>query len=196
MRRTKMLAAGSAAMLTMLASRAMAQGDVNVQGTWTHRVAGVAFPEHLGGAPRIRVHEYSPDGADASAAYRLQHGEHGAVVTIYVYPVLPDMDCAATFADMERSIFRSYKDVARKAQDRWPSPSGHAPNAAYHASFTFTGNLDGKEQLLDSESYLFCPAGGKWLVSARASWAEQEDFSADFAALLARVDWPGFLDAP
>lgn len=183
-------------MLTVLATQAMAQGDLKVEGVWTHQATGTHFPEQLGKASRLSVHEYSADGTDASTAYMLHHGDENAVVTIYVYPVIAGMDCAATFADMERSVLQTYKDVVRTTQDRWPSPSGHTAGAAWHAAFTLTGNLNGKVQPLDSESYLFCPAGGKWLVSARASWAEKEDFSADFAALLASVEWPPLLDKP
>jgi hypothetical protein len=132
---------------------------------------------------------------DASAGYFLKRGTDVAFFTVYVYPVQPGMDCAATFEDMAKGVDQSYADVERGAVDRWPSPSGRTPDAAYHTSFRFVGELEGQERPLTSESYLFCPAGGDWLVAARASWAQQgEDFNDAFVAFLHAFAWPQALD--
>ncbi|MHA6720219.1 hypothetical protein ACX40Y_12305 [Sphingomonas sp. RS6] len=187
----------SLATLFMAAPAAHAQGDLKVEGDWTHPGTGFVFPERVGGAVRTRVHTYDAEGLDASAGYFIKRRNDVAFFTVYVYPVRQGMDCAATFEDMSRGVDQSYSDVQRGAVDRWTSPSGRTPDAAYHTSFQFIGELEGKQRPLHSESYLFCPAGGNWLVAARASWAQEgADFEDAFADFLHAFSWPDALDAP
>lgn len=185
---------GAALLLTALPARA--QQDLNVEGDWTHAATGMVFPERLDNALRTRIHWFDAEGLDVSAGYALRHGGDLGLVTLYVYPAPPGRDCAASFAEIERNVVDSYGDVQRVESDRWPSPSGRVAGAAYHARFALTGTLEGKEQPLVSESYLFCPAGGTWLVAARASWARSSDLHQSFVAFLKALPWPATLDTP
>ncbi|OAN64068.1 hypothetical protein [Sphingomonas sp. TDK1] len=182
--------------LTLAALPTMAQEDVRAEGDWTHAATGMVFPERLGNAMRTRVHAYDAEQQDVSAGYTLRRNGDLGFVTLYVYPAPPERDCAANFADIERNVAQAYADVKLVEHDRWPSPSGSVPDSAYHARFTMTGTLDGKEQALTSESYLFCPAGGAWLVAARASWARNSDLQQAFVDLLKGLAWPAKLDTP
>ncbi|PVX30870.1 hypothetical protein [Sphingomonas pokkalii] len=182
--------------LACAASPAAAQRDLRVEGAWTHTATGLVFPERIGGAARTRIHEYDAEGADVSAGYALRQGDQVAFITLYVYPATPERSCAANFEEMEKSVAQSYTDVQVTESGRWPSPSGHNADSGYHARFALTGPLEGKEQPLTSESYLFCPAGNAWLVAARASWARDADFSQAFADLLHGLQWPEKLDTP
>jgi hypothetical protein len=182
------------ASLLLAALPASAQEDLRVEGDWTHTASGMVFPERLGNALRTRIHSYDAEQLDVSAGYSLRRGGELGFVTLYVYPAVPGQDCAASFAEIERNVAKSYADVKLAAKDRWPSPSGATPDVAYHARFTMTGTLDGKEQPLTSESYLFCPAGGTWLVAARGSWSRSAKLEDAFAELLHGLDWPPELD--
>lgn len=173
---------------------AHAQRDLRVEGDWRHAPTGMVFPELIGAAMRTRIHEYDAEGLDISAGYALRRGGATAVVTLYLYPAPERRSCAAGFEEMERSVLQSYTDVRLLVSDRWPSPSGHAADTAYHARFHLIGTLEGKDQPLTSESYLFCPAGGEWLVAARASWPRDADFEQPFRAFLQSLSWPAKLD--
>lgn len=182
----------SALMLATLP--AQAQEDLHVEGDWTHAATGMVFPERLDNALRTRIHAYDAEQLDISAGYAMRRSGDLGFVTLYVYPAPPERDCAQNFAEIERNVAQAYTEVKLVASDRWPSPSGRAPNAAYHARFTMNGMLDGKEQPLTSESYLYCPAGGAWLVAARASWPQSKEFGDAFAEFLHRLRWPAKLD--
>lgn len=182
--------------LALAALPAHAQQDLRVEGDWTHAATGMVFPERLGNALRTRIHLFDGEGLDVSAGYAIRRGGDLGLVTLYVYPASPGRDCAASFDDIERNVIASYADVKRLESDRWPSPSGHAPGSAYHARFSLRGTLDGKDQPLTSESYLFCPAGGAWLVAARASWAQDSDLHQSFVDFLEALPWPAKLDTP
>ncbi len=180
--------------LLVAATPAAAQEDLQIDGDWTHTATGMVFPERLDNALRTRIHSYDAEQLDVSAGYALRRGGELGFVTLYVYPAPAERDCAQNFAEIERNVAQSYADVKLVTSDRWPSPSGDVPDAAYHARFTMTGMLDGKERPLTSDSYLFCPAGGKWLVAARASWERSTALEDVFAAFLHRLSWPAKLD--
>lgn len=182
--------------LVLTAPPAGAQQDLRVEGDWTHAPTGMVFPERLGNALRTRIHLFDAEGMDVSAGYAVRKGGDLGLVTLYVYPAPPERDCAANFAEIERNVASTYADVKRLESDRWPSPSGRAPGSGYHARFSLTGTLEGKEQPLVSESYLFCPAGGNWLVAARASWARDSDLHQSFVDFLKALPWPARLDTP
>jgi len=185
---------GTALMLAALP--AAAQEDLRIEGDWTHAATGMVFPERLGNAMRTRIHAYDAEQLDVSAGYALRRNGELGFVTLYVYPASPDRDCAENFAEIERNVAQNYTDVKLLESDRWPSPSGRTPDTAYHARFTMTGTLDGKEQPLTSESYLFCPEGGNWLVAARGSWGRNSDLRQAFVELLHGLAWPAKLDTP
>lgn len=182
--------------LALAALPAAAQEDLHVEGDWTHAATGMVFPERIGNALRTRIHSYDSEQRDVSAGYALRRNGALGFVTLYLYPAPPGRDCADSFAEIERNVAQNYGDVQLVAQDRWPSPSGRVPDVAYHARFTMTGTLDGREQPLTSESYLFCPTGGSWLVAARASWARDSDLNQAFATFLTALPWPAVLDQP
>lgn len=171
-----------------------AQEDLRIEGDWTHTASGMTFPERLGNALRTRIHSYDAEQLDVSAGYSLRQGGELGFVTLYVYPAMPARDCEKSFDEIARNIAQSNVDVKLVAQDRWPSPSGRTPEVAYHARFGMIGKLDGKEQPLTSESYLFCPAGGTWLVAARGTWARSAKLQSAFAELLHSLQWPLELD--
>lgn len=163
---------------------------------WVHRSTGTRFPSSIGDFVRSDVIEYNPDGTDASAGYNLvRDGRVVATVTIFVYPALRKRDCSATFANIEASIRQRHKGVVKLSEERAASPSGQHPNAAAFARYSFDGNLKGIDQPLRSVSYLFCPAGNKWLVAYRATWPAGADYSADTAAMIHSVSWDPVLDA-
>lgn len=180
--------------LALAALPAHAQQDLQIEGDWTHAATGMLFPERLGNALRTRIHLFDAEALDVSAGYALRRGGELALVTLYIYPAPPGRTCAENFAEIERNVDSSYAEVKRVESDRWPSPSGHLPATAYHARFTLIGTLEGKEQPLTSDSYLFCPAGGAWLVAARGSWPRHSGLAADFQKFLRGLAWPAMLD--
>jgi hypothetical protein len=182
------------------ASPAAAQREVtDAPAIWMHKSVGVGFPTTIGEFQRAAVYEYNDEGSDASVGYNLvRDGKRLALVTIYIYPPFPIGGCENQYADVKKSIERAdaYRNVRLISEDFAASPSGQHAGVAYLAHYKFSMHFDGAADFLpvQSDAYLFCPAGAKWLVAYRATMAEGADLSADVEALMRSFKWPDFLD--
>lgn len=191
----KFLATVVIAPAALVAAASHAQTIVpNSDGPWTHRGAKVTFPRTLGDFTRVRIAEYSKDGRDASAGYRLRSGEGTLTLTIYVYPHIAGLSCDGIFEDARSNITR-YK--GSRLISEWPAPEpaakgeGKAKVARYHLpQDTFREGVPA----MYSDLYLYCPAGEKWLVKYRASWSGKAHQFPDIGALLQQIKWPAHLD--
>jgi hypothetical protein len=182
------------------ASPAAAQREItDAPAVWTHRGVGVAFPATIGDFQRDMIYEYNAEGTDVSVGYNLMRGgKRLALVTIYIYPPFPIGGCENQYADVKKSIEQAdaYTGVRLVSETRAPSPSGRNAGVAYLARYKFNMKFDGAQEALpvQSDAYLFCPAGAKWLVAYRATMADGADIGADVDMLTRSFQWPAFLD--
>lgn len=182
------------AALVCAATTTAAQTRVeNPPDPWIHAGTGTEFPADVGEFKRGRVLEYSGDGRDASAGYSLRRGSEWVSVTIYVYPVIDELDCPATFADAKRSV-AAHPGATLDREARVPGLSGREAQTAYHASYTMPAGAMGESAPAGrSELYLHCPVAGKWLVKYRATWTAGGNFADDVAKLIGAIKWPAQL---
>jgi hypothetical protein len=188
------LAGLAAALLAFAALPVAAQTEVpDAPDPWIHEATGTAFPAEVAGFHRSRVIEYSDDGRDAGVNYALARGEEWLTVSLYVYPTFSDLDCKGTYEDA-RGTIAAYSGARLLSEMRDPAPSGSGNAVAYHASFLLpAGAVRPDIPEARSDVYLYCPAGGEWLVKYRATWSAAADFSHDIEALLHAIAWPGNL---
>jgi hypothetical protein len=180
--------------LLAVAQPAAAQTEVaDPPDPWIHAATGTAFPAAVAGFSRNRVIEYSQDGRDAGVNYALSHGDEWLIVSLYVYPAFADLDCEGTYEDA-RGTIAAYSGAQLLGEARDPPPSGRGEAAAYHARFLLpAGAIRPDIQEARSDVYLYCPAGGQWLVKYRATGSAGADFAPDVEALLHAIAWPGNL---
>jgi hypothetical protein len=179
----------------LLAPAASAQREVkDPPAIWIHKATGVGFPTTIGEFRRYKIDEYNDDGTDASVGYDLIRNERKiGYVTVYIFPPYDPGDCAHQFAGIEDDVRQSYQNVELIAETDAKSPSGRNPGGRL-AAFRFDAKFDGSSQRVRSDAYLFCPAGGKWLVTYRATWLNGIDIHAEVTALMQSFAWPDLLD--
>jgi hypothetical protein len=181
----------AAAALAILPGSAYAQGAVaNPGDPWVHKAAGVSFPVELAGFTRTGVFEYSRDGRDASAAYALQRDGKMVTVTLYVYPAMAGVPCAAEFEGVQMGVAQ-YKGATLVRTGSQPGPAGRGQPVALYAQYQLpAGSLRADLPAVRSDAYLHCPADGVWRVKYRASGTAGFDFGPDVERLLHAVRWP------
>ena len=181
----------AAATAALSAAPALAQRQVaDASDPWVHAPTGTRFPATIEGFERGRVTEYSEDGRDASVGYTMRRGDEWVTVTLYVYPSIADWDCQTTFADVKRNI-ENHKGAQLVSEGLGPAPSGRGGPAAFHARYSLpAGAMGERVPAVRSDAYLYCPAGGEWLVKYRATWGAEGDFSKEVETLLRAIAWP------
>lgn len=185
---------GGLALATIAAQPAGAQQAVdNPPGVWIHAPSGTAYPRFLGAAERTSITEFDAEGRDASTGYSMRTDAGVLILTLYVYPAIEEMDCAATFDDAQMAITQAYQGEDLLSEADAASPGGTSAGAARLARYTIPeGGMRAGYPAMVSDLYLHCPASGDWLVKYRASWSGSAADFPDVAALLAQVSWgPG-----
>ena len=165
----------------------------NPPGVWIHAPSGTAYPRFLGAAERMSITEFDAEGYDASAGYSMRTDAGLLILTLYVYPAMGELDCAATFDDAQLAITQAYQGEVLLSEATAASPSGSSAGTAQLARYAIPeGGMRESYPALVSDLYLHCPASGDWLVKYRASWSGSADDFPDVAALLTQVSWgPG-----
>lgn len=185
----RLLAAALAAIL--LAAPALAQRQVDGAGDpWVHKATGTPFPARLGEFQRVSVYEYSQDGRDASAGYRLERGDQQVTVTFFVFPVISDWTCEQTFDDVKANV-AGYEGAKLLRSTSVAAPLGKGGNDAMLAQYSLpTGSMKIMSGPVRSDAYLYCPKDTPWLVKYRATGTEGFDFTPDVEALMHAIRWP------
>jgi hypothetical protein len=173
---------------------ALAQKEVaDAPDPWVHAATGVAFPARVGEFERLRVVEYTDDGRDASAGYRLERGGKWVSVTFYIYPVIPTMNCQQTFADVKAQI-ANYKGATVVREGLDPAPAGRGAPVAHYVRYQVpAGAMRQDLPAVRSDAYLFCAPGDRWLVKYRATGSPDFDFGNDIDTLMHAIAWTGRL---
>jgi hypothetical protein len=186
--------AAAALALALSSTPALAQREIkDAPDPWVHAATGTKFPAQVGEFKRQRVTEYSEDGRDASAGYRIDRGDLSATVTFYVYPAYPAMTCTAVYEDAKSHI-ANYKGARLLGEGTSTAPSGRGLPVAFEARYNIpAGAMREDLPALDSELYLYCPPSGEWLVKYRASGSEGMDFHKQVETLMHAIAWPAKL---
>lgn len=165
------------------------------------------FPAQIANSERHQVMRYVEDGSDLGIGYQvIKDGKMIAYVSMFFYPA-PPIDsvsdgprakaCKTVFEGIKRDV-RSHDPNTRLVSEEDAS----APFPIFHAKglhATFAGGsvpFDGKTQTVHDEAYLYCYAGGQWLVAYRATWPETHDATHEVNALIAAVIWSDKLSRP
>ena len=184
-------------------SSAAGQMSIEQPGTVAHGPAGAFFPGRFGELRRISAHQYDEAGRDLSATYQLDRPGGNFLVSIYVYPAPPVTGrrraaaratiCQQRFAEAQAAITsRAEFDGTRLiAEDEAPAVVGVAPALRRRAAYSLTGTLVGPRQALRSQLFLYCYAGGDWLVKYRATGPADFDSDTIMAELIRSGPWPG-----
>ncbi len=185
-----------------------AQTEVpNPADPYVQEQTGMRFPAQIANSERHQVTRYAEDGSDLGIGYQvIKDGKMIAYVSMFFYPA-PPLDsvsdgpraeaCKQVFEGIEQDI-RSHDPSARLVSEQ----DAPAPSPIFHAKglrATFAGGstlFDGKTQPVHDEAYLYCYAGGQWLVAYRATWPETYDASQEVNALIGAVTWPEKLARP
>ena len=177
-----------------LAWPAAAQVQVeNPPDPWIHTATETRFPATVGEFQRRQVFEYSPDGRDAGVNYFLRQGDDWANVSLFVYPVIADLDCRGTYEDAKGDV-TSYAGARLMGESLVVAPAGRGDPTAFHASYLMPGGaMRADLPELRSDVYLYCPPGNVWLVKYRATSTIGADFAADIERLLHSIAWPAAL---
>jgi hypothetical protein len=198
MRGSKALLTGlGAALLALVAAPALGQQEVaDPPDPWLHAATLAPFPAEVAGFRRGRVIEYSADGRDASVGYHLARGDDRLTVTLYVYPTIAGRTCGQVF-DAAKADVAQYQGAWLIGERREAPPGGgdSGGNGAWFARYSIpAGAMAASIPEVWSDVYLYCPAGGEWLVKYRATWDADVDFSEDIARLIHAIEWPDGLD--
>ena len=164
------------------------------------------FPAQIANSVRDTVTLYVEDGSDTGVGYKvIKDGKMVAYVSMFFYPA-PSLGsvsdgarakaCKEFFKGVEAEV-RSHAPSARLISEQ----DVPAPFPIFHAKglrATFAGGrmFDGKMQTVHDEAYLYCYAGGEWLVTYRASWLGTYDASQEVNALIRAVTWSEKLARP
>lgn len=182
------------ALALCIATPALAQKRVeNAPDPWVHAATGTQFPATVDGFKRTGIFEYSDDGRDASAGYRLDRDGKWVNVTLYVYPAIDGWTCRQTFDDVKATLDR-YEGGTLVRERLDPPPSGSGAPIAHYAQYQLpAGSMRETMGPVRSDAYLYCPPGGKWLVKYRATGTADFDFGSEVEALLQAIAWPKML---
>lgn len=175
---------------------------------YVHELTGVHFPMQIGEFQRHQVTRYAADGSDMGFGYQLiRAGQKIGYVSIFVYPATPvptgttaesakDASCKAEFSQITRSLLSHEPDAKLTSKGPAQSPSKLFRAEGLRAIFEGgKAKFDGKDgQIVHEEAYLYCYAGGRWLVSYRITWPMGPDLSADFDKLMRSIEWTDGLE--
>jgi hypothetical protein len=185
-----------------------AQTEVpNPADPYVQEQTGMRFPAQIANSVRHQVTRYAEDGSDTGIGYQvIKDGKMIAYVSMFFYPA-PSIGstsdsarakaCKAVFDGIKGDV-RSHDPSTRLVSEQ----DAPAPFPIFHAKglrATFAGGsaaFDGKTQRVHDEAYLYCYAGGQWLVAYRATWPETYDATREVNALIGAVTWSEKLARP
>lgn len=170
---------------------------------YVHVQTGMEFPARIDRFARRHVQIYSKDGADTGVGYDLNIDVRKAgYVSVFVYPAPPltttddaarGRRCASLFDGIKRDIVTRSPGATLVAEQAVASPSPLFRTTGLKAAYTGKAQLGGKDQGVNDEAYLYCYAGGKWLVAYRVTTEIGFDGARDVAALMRDLAWPATL---
>lgn len=185
-----------------------AQTEVpNPADPYVQEQTGMRFPAEIANSVRHQVTRYAEDGSDTGIGYQVvKNGKMIAYVSMFFYPAPPiDSVTDGARAKACKQVFEGIKGDVRSHDPSTRLVSEQdvpAPFPIFHAKglrATFAGgstSFDGKTQKVHDKAYLYCYAGGQWLVAYRATWPEIYDASKEVNALIGAVTWSEKLARP
>ena len=185
-----------------------AQTEVpNPADPYVQEQTGMRFPAEIANSVRHQVTRYAEDGSDTGIGYQVvKDGKMIAYVSMFFYPAPPiDSVTDGARARACKQVFEGIKGDVRSHDPSTRLVSEQdvpAPFPIFHAKglrASFAGgstSFDGKTQTVHDEAYLYCYAGGQWLIAYRATWPETYNASKEVNALIGAVTWSDRLARP
>lgn len=185
--------------------RYLAQPEViKAEGTYTHAASGMIFPSRVGNFWRSNVIRYDTEGLDLSAGYDLVTIAGSIAATVYVYPAPslisigspPNVVAAARtrqaqneFEARKREIMRFRPGVILVQEGETTLQQSNATYSGKMATFEYEEVFAGRRQLLRSHLYLFCFAGGKWVIKYRFTHPRFFDGTREIDEFMRNLPW-------
>lgn len=169
---------------------------VDADATYIHERSGMAFPAAVDRFRRTNVVDFSSNGTDVGAGYRL--GD--LYVTVYIYPspaVSAAKDRPAAQASQCMAEFEEVKGVISRhpgaklvEEGAVPSPSAPHPRAGLRAVYTLDAIGNWKAGPVRSEAYLYCYVNGDWQIKFRATAPTDVAYVPALSDLMHTLAWP------
>lgn len=166
----------------------------NPEGTWIHASTDTAFPRVIGMAERTSITEFDSDGNDVGVGYSYKDDNGVLVLTVYVYPVIPEFDCKQTYADSKLAIDRYEGSELLSEMTTYEAGDDSDGEAHFGRYYIPAGAMRPGYPEMVSDVFLYCPAGSGYLVKYRASWNGLESTFPDVSAMMRQIGWGESVD--
>lgn len=185
-----------AALLVPSAAASQTVLRVDPEATYFHKPTGMAFPTAADRFRRTDIIDYSSNGTDVSAGYRL--GD--IYVTVYIYPspalsVAEDPPaaqaslCIAEFEEVKRIISR-HPGAQLVEEGAVPSPSARHPRAGLRAVYALDAIGNAAPTPIRSEADLYCYVNDVWQIKFRATAPADLSYVPALSDLMHALAWP------
>jgi hypothetical protein len=170
--------------------------QVDPDATYFHEPTGMAFPTAVDHFRRTDIIDYSTNGTDVSAGYRL--GDIYVTVYIYPSPAVPAAEdrpaaqaslCMAEFEEVKRIISR-HPGAQLVEEGAVPSPSAHHPRAGLRAVYALDAIGNAAPRPLRSEADLYCYVNDVWQIKFRATAPADLSYVPALSDLMHALAWP------
>ncbi|WP_332811891.1 hypothetical protein [Sphingomonas sp.] len=156
----------------------------------------MAFPAAVDRFRRTDVMDFSSNGTDVGANYRL--GDF--YVTVYIYPspaVSAAEDLSAAQASLCMAEFEEVKGIISRhpgaklvEEGAVPSPSARHPRAGLRAVYALDAIGNRAPKPYRSEADLYCYVNGNWQIKFRATAPADVAYVTPLSDLMHALAWP------
>lgn len=185
-----------AALLVPSAAAGQTLLRVDPDATYFHEPTGMAFPTAVDRFRRTDIIDYSSNGTDVSASYRL--GD--IYVTVYIYPspavsaakdrpAAQASQCMAEFQEVKR-IISGHPGAKLVEEGAVPSPSAPHPRAGLRAVYALDAIGNAAPRPLRSEADLYCYVNDDWQIKFRATAPADVAYVTALSDLMHALAWP------
>ena len=178
--------------------------EMPIQGTYTHSASGMTFPAKIGDFDRRAVLRKDTQRQDASVRYDLISMAVSVAVTVDIYPA-PKLDTVGLPAGMvaaardnlsqqafeshRREIMSSHPGTVLIQEGEVSLPQSNNPYGGRMAVIEYEDVFFRQRQLVRSQLYLFCFAGGKWVIKYQFIYPKNADVLQEIENFLMKLSW-------
>jgi hypothetical protein len=185
-----------AALLVPSAAAGQTLLRVDADATYFHEPTGMAFPAAVDRFRRTDVMDFSSNGTNVGANYRL--GDF--FVTVYIYPspavsaakdraAAQARECMTEFEEIKRIISR-HPGARLVEEGTVPSPSDRHARAGLRAVYTLDAIGNRAPRPYRSEADLYCFVNGDWQIKFRATAPAEVAYATALSDLMHALAWP------
>lgn len=159
---------------------------------YVHEATGFVFPGAVGEFQLVSEQTFGKKDENIGVGYDVSTPGAEMAVTIFVYAGSPASEaaCQRQFDERQVSVKAVHPDARLLERTEIESPSANWPIKGQRALYEMHGNFGGKDQLLRSESILYCRPGGEWLITYRITAPATANYRTKLDAFLQALAWP------